>query len=192
MLYLVKSGKYIKIGYAKNVEQRMKAYSCTNPDYQLLDTSEGNTKMEAFLHKVLKHHQYRTEWFYNVPEVYEIWNDYKQTIIDYKSIPTILSLDEIKVLNAFYDFLRRDKDNIIINLSTENLSKIKRESSIKWSSFNIVIKEFYNRKWITPFKGDIKLLNIDNINNYLENDPFVFDKNELRLFAYKIDYVDSK
>lgn len=33
MLYLVKSGKYIKIGYAKDVSKRMKAYSCTNPDY---------------------------------------------------------------------------------------------------------------------------------------------------------------
>lgn len=147
--------------------------------------------MEAFLHRILKPYQYRTEWFYNVPEIYEIWNDYKQTLIDYKLIPTVLSLDEIKVLNAFYNFLRRDKDNIIINLNTENLSKIKKESGIKWSSFNIVIKEFYNKEWLIPFKGDIKLLNTDNINNYLQNDPFIFDKNELRLFAYKINYVDS-
>lgn len=191
MLYLVKSGKYVKIGYAKDVSKRMKAYSCTNPDYQLLDTSEGNLKMETFLHKILKPYQYRTEWFYNVPEIYDIWNDYKQTIIDYKSIPTILSLDEIKVLNSFYDFLNEDKDNIIISLNTENLSKIKKKSGIKWSNFDIVIKEFYIKKWLLPFKGDIKLLDINNINNYLQNDPFIFDKNELRLFAYKINYVDS-
>lgn len=191
MLYLIKSGKYIKIGYAKDVLKRLKDYYTHNPDYQLLDTSEGNLKMEAFLHKILKPYQYRTEWFHNVPEIYDIWNDYKQTIIDYKSVPTILSLDGIKVLNSFYNFLNKDKNNITINLNTENLSKIKKKSGIKWSNFNIVIKEFYSKKWLLPFKGDIKLLDINNINNYLQNDPFIFDKNELRLFAYKINYMDS-
>ena len=191
MLYLIKSGKYIKISYAKNIQERLSDYYTHNPDYQLLDTSEGNMKMEKFLHKILKPYQYRTEWFYNVPEIYDIWNDYKQTIIDYKSIPTILSLDEIKVLNSFCNFLNTDKNNIIINLNTENLSKIKKKSGIKWNNFNIVIEEFYIKKWLQPYKGNIKLLNIDNINNYLQNDPFTFDKNELRLFVYKIDYVDS-
>lgn len=191
MLYLIKSGKYVKIGYAKDVSKRLKDYYTHNPDYQLLDTLEGNLKTETFLHKILKPYQHRTEWFYNVPEIYDIWNNYKQTIIDYKSIPTILSLDEIKVLNSFYSFLNKDKNNITINLNTENLSKIKKISGIKWSSFNIVIKEFYIKKWLLPFKGDIKLLDINSINNYLQNDPFIFDKNELRLFAYKINYMDS-
>jgi hypothetical protein len=33
MLYFVKSGQYVKIGYANDVERRMKEYYCTNPNY---------------------------------------------------------------------------------------------------------------------------------------------------------------
>lgn len=147
--------------------------------------------MEKFLHKILFPYNYRTEWFYNIPEVYDIWNDYKQTIINYKSIPTILSYNEILVLNTIGDYVKNNKDKLIINLNTEKLSEIKKKISMSWKNINLIIKEFYNRKWLLPYKGDNKLLNINSINNYLINDPFIFDKNELRLFAYKINYVDS-
>jgi hypothetical protein len=33
MLYLIKSGKYLKIGYAKDVSKRLKDYYTHNPDY---------------------------------------------------------------------------------------------------------------------------------------------------------------
>jgi len=33
MLYFIKSGKYVKIGYAKNVLKRMEDYYTTNPDF---------------------------------------------------------------------------------------------------------------------------------------------------------------
>ena len=147
--------------------------------------------MEKFLHKILSPYNYRTEWFYNIPEVYDIWNDYKQTIINYKSIPTILSYNEILVLNTIGDYVKNNKDKLIINLNTEKLSEIKKKISMSWKNINLIIEEFYNRKWLLPYKGDNKLLNINSINNYLINDPFIFDKNELRLYAYKLKFVDS-
>ena len=52
MLYLIKSGKYLKIGYAKDVSKRLKDYYTHNPDYQLLDTSEGNLKMETLKQEI--------------------------------------------------------------------------------------------------------------------------------------------
>ena len=33
MLYLLKSGNYLKIGYAKNIEERMKLYT-HNPEFE--------------------------------------------------------------------------------------------------------------------------------------------------------------
>lgn len=191
MLYFIKSGKYVKIGYAKDVQKRLCQYYTHNPDYILLDKIQGDLKMEKFLHRILKPYQYRTEWFYNVPEIYDIWNDYKQIILDYNSIPTILSLDEIKVLNSFYDFLNKDENKITIILNTENLQQIKKKSDLKWKDFNIIIEGFYNRKWLIPYKGNIKILDISALNKFLENDPFIFDIQEMRLYAYKIDYQDS-
>ncbi len=37
---------------------------------------EGTLKDEKTLHKLLKSYKFRTEWFYDFPEVYKIWNDY--------------------------------------------------------------------------------------------------------------------
>jgi len=67
-------------------------------------------KMEKFLHKILSPYRFRTEWYYNIPEIYEIWNDYKQTIINYKNIPTILSYDEILVLNTIGEYIQKNKN----------------------------------------------------------------------------------
>lgn len=36
MVYLIQSGKYLKIGYAENLMSRLKTYDTHNPDYQLL------------------------------------------------------------------------------------------------------------------------------------------------------------
>ena len=54
MLYLLKSGNYLKIGYAKNIEERMKLYTTHNPDFELLDTKEGTLLDEKELHRICR------------------------------------------------------------------------------------------------------------------------------------------
>lgn len=46
MLYLIKSGNYIKIGYSENLEKRLQSYNTHNPNYQLIDTIEGDEDLE--------------------------------------------------------------------------------------------------------------------------------------------------
>ena len=57
--------KRLKIGYTDNLENRLKAYSTTNPDYILLQTREGDTTVESYLHKKFEKYKYKDcrEWF---------------------------------------------------------------------------------------------------------------------------------
>ena len=62
MIYLILSAGFkdnnpdqferrLKIGYTDNLENRLKAYQTTNPDFILLQTREGDTTIESYLHK---------------------------------------------------------------------------------------------------------------------------------------------
>lgn len=78
MIYLMESGEYYKIGYAKDVEKRMKAYSTHNPNFKLIDSLVGTKEVENTLHKLCKDFQVKSEWFYKKDEILIIWNTYKQ------------------------------------------------------------------------------------------------------------------
>lgn len=63
MIYVIESGNYFKIGYAKNVKSRMMAYHCHNPEIKLIASFDGDKILEKELHKRLKQHKYKLEWF---------------------------------------------------------------------------------------------------------------------------------
>jgi hypothetical protein len=50
MLYLIKSGNYIKVGYTTNINKRLCAYNTCNPDYELIDVVEGSKQDESEFH----------------------------------------------------------------------------------------------------------------------------------------------
>ena len=54
MLYLIKSGNYLKIGYSSNVNKRLESYRTCNPEFIVLDVIEGDEKLEKTLHKICK------------------------------------------------------------------------------------------------------------------------------------------
>lgn len=85
MIYLIKVTYYeeetnmvlplLKIGYAGDVDDRMKSYWTTNPKAKLIDTREGGYDVEGYLHTLFRNYRYigehSREWFY-----------YDQSIID--------------------------------------------------------------------------------------------------------------
>lgn len=79
MLYLIKSQQYVKIGFTTDLEKRMSIYTTHNPDFELLDTCIGTLKDEKSLHKQIKDFQFKNEWYYDNPKIYEIWNIFKRT-----------------------------------------------------------------------------------------------------------------
>lgn len=81
MLYLIKSGDYIKIGYSSNLEQRFRTYNTCNPNYELLDIVDGEEADEKDWHERLLIFKYKLEWFRYDPRIIQMWNDkYSKTI----------------------------------------------------------------------------------------------------------------
>lgn len=191
MLYFIKSGKFVKIGYAKNVQSRLSKYYTHNPDYQLLDVSEGTREMEKFLHKILKQYQFRTEWFHNVPEVYDVWNDFKQCYINLKKVPTKLNSFDIEILSVIGQHIQKKDNKYLINLNRDTIAKFRKDIKYEKRELLDFINYYIELGWIVPYKGNLKIFDINKLNEYLKDDPLTFDEDELRLYAYKIKYVDS-
>ena len=76
MLYLLKSSDRLKIGFATDMQMRLKAYATHNPDYELIGTREGDLKDESFLHKVLSKYKVdNTEWMKYDPFIIDVFNN---------------------------------------------------------------------------------------------------------------------
>lgn len=69
MIYLLKSGKYLKVGYASNLKKRMEMYNTHNPNYELLCFSEGTQQDE-------------TKWHNRYKPTRNEWLDFNQNLID--------------------------------------------------------------------------------------------------------------
>ena len=68
MLYLIKSGEYIKVGFSKDVvsfKKRMKYYKTANPNILLMGICEGTEEDERNYHRKLDAYKLynRAEWF---------------------------------------------------------------------------------------------------------------------------------
>ena len=77
--------KMLKIGYTDNLEGRLKAYQVTNPGFILLDTREGDTKVESYLHKRFEKYRYSDnsrEWFHYSQEIIDNFHCDPEEIID--------------------------------------------------------------------------------------------------------------
>lgn len=63
MLYLIKSGKYTKVGYTSNIEKRLSKYNTENPNYEVLGVKDGEFIDESEYHKRLNDYHIKGEWF---------------------------------------------------------------------------------------------------------------------------------
>lgn len=82
MIYLIEDRDYLKIGYTKNLEDRLKSYKLHNPYAKLIASKDGNKKDEDNLMELCSKYNYQGEWFHNVDEVKTIFNNYKTTMFD--------------------------------------------------------------------------------------------------------------
>ena len=81
MLYLIKQyGKnreFLKIGYSKNIEDRLKQYNTHSAETKLIDTFEGTQKEEAILQSILSKYIIHNEWMEYNDEIINLWKLYK-------------------------------------------------------------------------------------------------------------------
>ena len=104
MLYLIEDGNYLKIGFTKDIKSRMKTYQTHNPTCVLLQTKKGIKKDEATLHSLCESYRFNNEWYYNVVEV-------KQTFENY-----------ISIIDNEWQFMKNILDNFIKYITSHMLS----------------------------------------------------------------------
>ena len=147
--------KRLKIGYTDNLENRLKAYQTTNPDFILLQTRDGDTTIESYLHKKFEKYRYKDskEWFY-----------YNQEIIDYFQDEVEDFIDEDILLECIKKDLR-SKISSIPELKEKYLNQILDE--IK--SLDKFDEELYNEEEITRVILDVWELGINLFNKAIDN-----------------------
>lgn len=76
--------KRLKIGYTNSLDDRLRAYLTTNPDIILLQTREGDTSVETYLHRKFEKYRYKDsrEWFYYSQEIIDHFQDELEDFID--------------------------------------------------------------------------------------------------------------
>jgi Meiotically up-regulated gene 113 len=64
MIYFIRTGEYVKIGYSTNVPTRLSGIKTATPyDIELLGTCPGTRATEKSLHDRFARLHYRGEWF---------------------------------------------------------------------------------------------------------------------------------
>lgn len=76
MIYLISDGSYLKIGYAKDPKKRLNNIQTGNIKAELLRCKAGNLRDEKNLHKICEPWHVKREWFQNVPEVINAFDNY--------------------------------------------------------------------------------------------------------------------
>lgn len=64
MVYFIKSGRFVKIGFSHDPWRRLYSLKSSNPHpMELLGAIEGTRFEESRLHKHFRHQQHHGEWF---------------------------------------------------------------------------------------------------------------------------------
>lgn len=80
MIYIIKTGSFVKIGYTTNVARRLGQLQSANPEpLELIDSIPGTLAVERSIHEKLS--PYRSEggneWYKLTPEVTEFVNNFR-------------------------------------------------------------------------------------------------------------------
>lgn len=126
MLYLIESSDYYKIGYASDIDRRLKQYNTHNPDYVVIDIKEGDTKDEALLHRKCNEFRIKGEWFEKCADVLDTWYTYEGVCDEYIFIDLCEDIKELllSLLRSSTKNLVIDIDNIALLLENDFIRKV--------------------------------------------------------------------
>ena len=113
MLYLIRSGNYIKIGFTEDLDSRISQYETHNPNFEVIGIKDGNRADE------LEYHLYLNKLGLSVKNKVE-WFFYNSDVIKELSKSFNVSYDRDTVKNKKL----LEKETILEALELENISKV--------------------------------------------------------------------
>ena len=70
MVYFIRQGEFIKIGFTESPLNRLSQLQTANPNnLEVLLIIDGGRELEVKYHELFKEHIYRGEWFFDCPEI---------------------------------------------------------------------------------------------------------------------------
>lgn len=140
VVYFAKCERMIKIGFSKNLEERLQTLSvASSKPIRLIGTVPGSKKLEQFFHKELHEHRVRGEWFKDCPQV-------RSFITNPPVMPTVLK----KTRDHKANFARPTQiasplslylDDVIDRYSRGEASEIERLAAIQAARERIALLE---------------------------------------------------
>jgi len=179
MLYLIKlkgeTNTLLKIGYTKDIDQRLKTYKTHNPLVELIDIKEGDTLDESCLHNKLKEYLFDNskEWFIEDNEIYNTWRNYNRKILSTRQKEILLRLRIFKKLTELARLLNpKNKEYLQIYLG--EIPGYNKDTIFKYffkDHLNINKTEYI--KEISKLKEENFLLPTKDANLYILNPVMV-------------------
>lgn len=97
MIYFLRAGEYVKIGYSADPAQRVADFQTANPiDLEIIAVHHGSRREEAMLHRKFAAHRVRGEWFAADPVILEHATDSldRADAVDFRSWVISLPSDD--------------------------------------------------------------------------------------------------
>ena len=198
MIYLIRDRDYLKIGHAQNIKQRMDNYKTHNCYFELLSYKEGNYADESYLHTLCSPWHYTLEWFHNVPEVMDMFNNYESLLENVweqvkKDIEDIGSMiiNNHQTSESFAEF--KYKCNKQYLSLKEKLELLKKQVQLSFSEDKTSIKKYrqifdniykmFDSIWIKP--GIYQITELQTIT--IVNDIFPTKYDEHVMYRSKLE-----
>ena len=179
MLYLIKSNKFLKIGYTSNIDNRIKQYKTHNPDIKILSIIEGTREDEKKLHELCKEWKYDSEWFYYSPRIIELFSN------NICNSEIIIRENIVKTYEEFIPKLCKFKKKLLFDILFK-LVEFCEENTMKIILNKLTFKQLAIDLNKTPktIKSSIKELINDNLivrynNDYIINPKYFWKGNDI-------------
>lgn len=156
MVYLIEDRDYLKIGYAEDVEKRIKQYKTHSLYPKLIKAKIGTVEDEKNLHQLCKLYWVTGEWFKNCSEVLNIFDAYEpklDLLIIKKTTCCNLSL----IFNCIkHNFKLSNPDNWYY-AKPNSISRTQEKLYWELKTYNLLTKE--ENTWMKYYFNTKRVLN---------------------------------
>lgn len=130
MIYLVQLDNAYKIGYAKNIDKRIKNLSSTHIIVNLIDSKEGTYKDEKELHRLCDNFRIKNELFKIEEKVVDLFKNYIPCSEEIKKIDSNnkVNINDIILPKSYYGILTISDEELSkeINLSVKTIKRLNK------------------------------------------------------------------